>query len=109
MGYTPDEPENKEGVPRGLKYAVIGMGIALVGGMLLLMVLVIGKIASGGEKKARNHCEEAQVSLPEGEILEVREEGPNLIVRLRDGQGQLLLRYHSCSGELLRRVRLSAK
>lgn len=93
---------------RGLKIAVISMGIALIGGFILLVGLSIAKYQQTSGKAsigsvAPEACQPATLALPAAaqyRIVAVQQQVATLQI-MQEGQDDRLLQVDICNGTLL--------
>lgn len=94
---------------RGLKIAVISMGIALVGGFILLIVLAIGKYSKSAANTSdarvapAKGCAPASLSLPVMADYSVigQDKGQVTLLVTREGQDDRVVTVNICDGSII--------
>ncbi len=117
-GISPRKSE-KEDSHRGLKAVVIGMGIALIGGLILLFALAYKKMTDPEafakkkpaiEAAAPTKCDlQAAYALPDGKISEMMTFETTVSFTMAREDGLEWLSIDRCSGEVLSHLRVTPK
>lgn len=91
---------------RALRFVVIAMGIALIGGMLLLFNVIYKRYEEEQAIKQGALCpsKEVEADVP-GVIVSFKREGTHVTLLSDQGRQQALYIVHLCSGEVLHKMK----
>lgn len=91
-----------------LKFTVISIGIALVGGMILLFIVIYQRHSNSTKSAKTDPCAKEKLTVPVNSAILAMEQDGNRITLLTRGNraGQELIVLDSCENKILNRISL---